>query len=1317
MSILKNLMLSAFLAYAWGLSADPLPFLLDRDRKLSDWKQDTSPQFQPFGEVIPIQKSDGSVLVRLKSAGPPVVLLHKKSYRLKPGEVLRFRFSISGKGSMKAGGYFYDKDWKWLGASTKNFDADASEKQHAVMIDFIDARLKQDPAYMILILSAAGWMSDITVGGLSAEIVSSAEGGRQSPAEARTKSSDSDILREKLFHVNPENFCGNIPVIHSNPPVIDGRIGEKEWGKSLELTGFSRPQNGLLPNESGRIYVQKDGKYLYIAVRTSAPNNDPGAGLVSRARGRDSAVYDDDSVEFILQSDREPDVCYHIILNNNEAVYDRRVTYQDNVSDPGWNIRNMKVGSRAESCLWDLEVGIPLNEIGNPEKFLKLNVARNWFNYGATAINPAALHIDRSRMGTFTFSESLPVMKIQELGAPSSGKWDIRLRADNPSREKYLLGAALYYYALRKQDGRTTRELRVERIAGKEIPPGASGDLSIVHDADSTEARYFSTVIYNPGSGEVVFSRFLTARKELFALEQPGAEIFELRGFGSAMCWYYPSLNKARLLFFLNPLFQRVQITADFGAEKIRAIRGGDGTSAVVPVPVREGNHPLTLSIMEENGKTTTLKPVFQLTKRTFPWENNTLGKDKVILPPFTPIRVDGNKVAVIQREICLNREGVWSSLKSQGRELLAAPMHWELSVNGEMQKLSGNPFPLTCKDNGYSTEGVASAKSGSGVVINSEVQFEYDGFFWSRVSLDNVAGKTVDRLTLVIPLLDSEMPLFHVISNTIRNNPGGRIPGGDGEVWNGSQLKRLAKSIHPQLVPHIWLGGVERGLAWFTDSSFGYRLRKDRNALRLIREKEVLRMEIDIINRPVRLRNGHAFTYGMQATPVKPLEKESRRLVYDAFGNGIEGMWNVQCLADSILGFPLQWAKVPEGEDYSLLSAMADAARSGKKIDAMSEQRKFRAKHDAVTLRKINDTPKVSPLDGVKHFLSVRDNFVKLCMENPNRTPSLPYKYSDPRLIYFQDDVPQYFKSEWWIGNPQYFGAWRSYPVPSNLDYMVYGYYNEIKYGMHGIYLDDVFLIPNMNTDTAARVDDEGEKHSEIGILALRELVKRIAVIQHQFGRYPRVLQVHMTNAQLIPCFAFATSQLAWESMFGETPLPERYTLDNVQAEGLGRRLGLESVALGGIVRKTTAPADWPAKKKQLSRSFLALALPHDVKVWNRVAPNDIDWKTVQSVYEKMSAFGHWKEDCSFVPYWENDPAIGNSNPSVVVSSYRRPGKILLILGNRKDRTEVSLRLHYAKLGLPENTPVIDLETNTPVDLKHLKLEQHDFRLLQAGK
>ncbi|GEM_PF-2566376 len=1131
------------------------------------------------------------------------------------------------------------------------------------------------------------------------------------------------ISIENTEKILAETWDGNatveLPVIApSEAPVIDGRIDEDEWRRGAKLAGFIRHSKGLLPEQRGFVYLMTDPEYLYVGVRTTAPNNDPGGGLLANATERDGSVYSDDSVELILHpQEKDKDSAYHIIINNNGAIFDRKHSYPANHADLAWNISGMKVGTRAESGWWDLEVKIPLSEIGSPGYHFKMNVARNWRNgIGSTAIIPSGDHLDAKRMLTVIRAKQAPTFRMDGLGSPEEGEWQVELNADNPTGRPLILAAVLRKFTWPKIDGKTQVKIETEKLGTVEILPGKNGSLKLDFDTTDPYIRKLSVALIDAESGKVLCRRLISAQREVFAGNHPATGTFEMNNAGNGVCWYYPTYDKAALRINVKNGLRAAGVTASFGGETVAVPRHKNHYRGVIPVPPGAGKHPLTVTVTDENGKAHRFENLFSVTRTIYPWENNRLGMDRVVLPPFTPVKAEANRVDLLLRSHRVNAQGVWDSLSADGVEMLAEPMYWEIRVDGKTERLSGALPRFAATSEGCEALAETAARTDGGISVNSKVKFEYDGFFWSDVRLDRVDGKVVEQMTLVIPLKDAEVPLFHAVSNTIRSNPGGAVPQGEGEVWNGAKLRRPTDSIHSQLVPYIWLGGIERGLCYFTDSSYGYKLQKDRGALRLVRRDGVLRVEIDIINRPVRLANGHSFSFGLQATPVKPVDRGARRQTYDASGVGIKGMRNIQSLYYGLMGYPSGWSKAPAGGDYGMMRFLAALSRSGNDGDVAGETAQFALRHDAAVLSAISSLPKPRDLDYSEHYKTVRHNFIKINMGD-GRGESLPSKYSDPRLIFMADETVQYFKSEWWINNTGYFGGWRSYPVPSNLDYMVDAYNRELENGMHGIYLDDMFLIPNTNPDTAARIDGEGEIHSEIGILALRELVKRLAVLQHRHGLYPRQLEVHMTNAQLVPCFSFATAQLAWESMFGETPHQERYSLDSIQVEGIGNRLGLASIALGGILRQTTPWDDWPKLRAKLTRSFLALTLPHDVKAKNRMSPDDIDWRTVVPVYEKMSEFGYWQEDCRFVPYWQKDPAIGGGSESLLVSSYRRPGEVLLVIGNLGKETDFALTLDRGKLGLAPDSPAFNLESGEKVDLSSLRIGTYDMLLIRVGK
>ena len=236
-----------------------------------------------------------------------------------------------------------------------------------------------------------------------------------------------------------------------------------------------------------------------------------------------------------------------------------------------------------------------------------------------------------------------------------------------------------------------------------------------------------------------------------------------------------------------------------------------------------------------------------------------------------------------------------------------------------------------------------------------------------------------------------------------------------------------------------------------------------------------------------------------------------------------------------------------------------------------------------------------------------------------------------------------------------------RTFLVPSSVDYVLWRYKEWTDLGLKGLYFDDMFLISCCNPDTAG---------GSFGILEMRELVKRAAVMQHEAGLRHRMLQIHMTNALLVPSFAFATSLLTWEDHYGEDPFPRRFPIDYVRAESLGTQVGCEGVVLDGIKRKSTPETDWKGPDglfRRLTREQHAILLPCGMTMWARSGAA-VDIRERLRLLGPLSDFRIWEPDCRFVPFWEDDGRIGQAPEDVLMSSYRRGDEALVVLGNLTD-------------------------------------------------
>lgn len=905
------------------------------------------------------------------------------------------------------------------------------------------------------------------------------------------------------------------------------------------------------------------------------------------------------------------------------------------------------------------------------------------------------------------------ILRQEELGNPTGGEWKIKFTATNTSSKKSIFAVMLHNYAWPKIEGKEARIHTVNILKSITLAPGESGTLEDIYEAEDNRLFWLSSGIVDSGTGTLQPHRRITAKKSRSLGRQPVYASGELKENGSFIAYDYPGFDCAVIKFnFTGTAPESLRVTSPDGTQQtVKLPSRGKQAEVRIPIASKPGKYAVSLS----NGS-----PVCDFYRKEFEWLNNQYGNEKVVLPPFTALRAEKDQIEVLFRKHRINAFGLWDSILSKDQELLHSPMRFELISEGNNADWRFLPVESQGKNAGHDAEYKTRAVSSNGVTISVDGKAEYDGFFWNRFTVDNPRQSPIDRLTLVIPLNNQMVPLYHIISNTIRSNPAGFLPEGQGKLWDGTQLVRQLHAgkavMHRQLVPYVWLGGIERGLCWFLDSSFGYKLSPVHPMVRISRFDQELRLEVDIVNLPTTQKTW-TFEFGLQATPIKPINPELFKMTRDLRGLTADKIPNLINFNPPGAGLPSGWAERPLAGDYSLYRTVTSLIQTGKQPepDFLSVIENFFEKHKAILEDGLKSEYPKEPA-GVIASARGMANFLK----NPQRKPSRPMMYTDPFLAFRYEDAVRYFKSEWW--NPavqNYTGVYRVSLTPSRRDYLVHSMREFLRNGLRGINLDDVYLMPDDNPDTVAKVDAEGVVHSAIGILPLRSYIKRLATMMHtEFKMYPRYIEPHMTNGLIIPAFSFADGQLGFEQYYGEELATERFSIGEILTIYSGRQIGTKPLGLQGIRRRNTPMELWGQKTKILTRSFFALMLPFGITIYADMRNQDeaMDYAVAHDLFSNLAEFNIAADDCTFVPCFENDGAVLADQNEVQIASYRRPEQALIVISNfSKNRQKIQLKINPEKLGIPANFQLLDWESRKASDAEIL-LEPGDFRLLRIG-
>ena len=648
---------------------------------------------------------------------------------------------------------------------------------------------------------------------------------------------------------------------------------------------------------------------------------------------------------------------------------------------------------------------------------------------------------------------------------------------------------------------------------------------------------------------------------------------------------YYPSVNKLDVALQLTDDLLDKAKGGDRGASAPREVRvlvrkaktGEAVATGVVPLAgERHGRALLDVPDLSDGeycvqytmGKHEVVSPK-RFKRVHFPFEETNYGEEHKVYPPFVPVEVEGNSVTVVGRRYRLNAFCLFDRVESLGRELLASPVTLAgRTVDGKEIAWSGGTVSgKAAHEDEAVFNGMVSCPQ---IRVRSRAVIGEDGCTEVTLRFEPGEDKTpIEVLTLMVPLKDKEAPLLHYIAdNAMRFNYAGRTPRGGkikwyGESWDGwvpfrwkvvtpgsddgvlitaadpRQHHNEKTGDHRPLIPYIWLGAEQRGLAVFLESEEGFitdrkypgtRRREpphyDVALNRVIRRGDTLAIEIDVFQGPCTLDRPREITLGFMASPGKPLEREFRTR---RFASGVGA---VVCWGGWLCG-----SKYPANHDWSIVDKIQEIRAKAGKDERWAEadpadQEWFRRRGKEVTRfwpgRKVYD----------------RDDWDETHLHAANSARA-PWPARRERSgTYFEEHAHDIRTPEWEVFQDEWasveFNRFRDKPgnwgvfAPSYQDFALYMANEWLKRGV-SLYFD------NCNPKRCYNVrfgpgyyGEDGKLRYGTCIFAQRRYYRRIYKLLRHWNEagvaYPLDFTVHMTNTATLPLNTWATAMLDFE-------------------------------------------------------------------------------------------------------------------------------------------------------------------------------------------
>lgn len=219
------------------------------------------------------------------------------------------------------------------------------------------------------------------------------------------------------------------------------------------------------------------------------------------------------------------------------------------------------------------------------------------------------------------------------------------------------------------------------------------------------------------------------------------------------------------------------------------------------------------------------------------------------------------------------------AGVETAGREVLSSPISIAAVVEGTAQEWTGRSAQLSVTTPAraeFTGEAVAED-----LEISARVRVDFDGMIRVDWDLRPRRALTLDALTLELFLKPEHARYLYY------------YPGRWGSTYNARTLPQ-----EPVLIPFrplVWLGDEERGLAWFCESDYNWVNTHPDAVTELVTKKDAVILRLHLLDEPLSLDPGApeadpskavtvasqplgalSYTFGFQATPVKPLTQDA---------------------------------------------------------------------------------------------------------------------------------------------------------------------------------------------------------------------------------------------------------------------------------------------------------------------------------------------------------------------------------------------------------------------------------------------------------
>jgi len=648
-------------------------------------------------------------------------------------------------------------------------------------------------------------------------------------------------------------------------PTIDGVIGTDEYPASHGFmfaidTNFGDYEKNFLSPRPAKTYYAWDECNLYVAIRSE------GASLKTDERGRDGRMYLDDSVEIWVRPLVDGAKTYQFVINAADCIFDSAS------SDSKWNAEGVVAKSTVTDGVWTLETAIPWKNLGIGgchNQSMYLNVCRTYVggvkSKGRSARWMAETPREYASIGRggygewghyagFSLSTNVSRYAIDPFGDPTAGRITsgVRMTARAAGDVKFDVvahGALPPWY-----DHHAPKAVKAGEIFETHACDAAPAEATIHLQLLDTDGRRLISGGFpyrNPKPIAYVGRRTDPKTQTLYLLTDN---------------WILKD-GEYSIRLTMKDYETHTKVVKEWTVPAKVAQGRAEQAFDVADLP--PGLYRYDYAFVGPDGKTVEsdydyyAKPVGD-----GEWAGTTVGSEDVVPSPWTEPVAGDTSFSCWGRTYALGGDGLLTSIRTGGREILNGPVALELD---------GRPlrFDCVCLRRGKSFADYVLVARDAPLKLALDLHAEFDGYlkFALRYGDANRAVR-IGKLELKLPLkrefvrgYDDSKTLVGKL--TLESGKTGR--------W----------TFNPHLAPYFWLGDARTGLMGGQDSLRGWHLKGKKSGYRLDVDAMRATVTATFVDTPFEVRAPRTINFYLEATPTRP-----RNAVYANLPMEKMGFW-----------------------------------------------------------------------------------------------------------------------------------------------------------------------------------------------------------------------------------------------------------------------------------------------------------------------------------------------------------------------------------------------------------------------------------------